>query len=343
MDKEIKKGFRNIILLMVFTISLGVGLSYLFDVVSAQNNPPQIFIYSPENTTYYVRNIFFNFTVIDDNSENISLWLYLNDNLLDNFTVSNNSEFSDTSGKFPPFNYTWNFTIVAEDMDLLPLSNSSEVLFTINDNVAPYYGNNNANTTLAPNNTVIVDYAIDWHDAFGLNGYIFSYTDCVLNNWIFINDSFINNSIYWTYGNESNTATAQKILNCTPNCTFKRIWYANDLNINWNKTNDMGMSLSCVATTTTTSTTTTISPITPSYSLDITGMMSSVCTDNTTLRYYGSLNNQSIEIIKVCEFGCDAERNLCNPEPFLSNIIVFAMVIIFIISFLAIGRLMRIW
>jgi hypothetical protein len=90
------------------------------------NKPPQIFIHSPLNTTYYNDSVLLNYTVIDDLSENISIFYYLNNVLYSNSTIPNNTQIIDTLNLL---NYSsqYNFSLVA--MDLSNNTNQTDLLF----------------------------------------------------------------------------------------------------------------------------------------------------------------------------------------------------------------------
>ena len=341
---------------------IGMGLMALLSISSSvfAQSLPQIFLYSPENITYNYPNVTFNFTVIDDNSSTFQLKAWLNDEDLDEPNYANNTNIFINDTNLPPNIY--NFTIWANDTD--GNTNQTELFFSVIDNTSPTYSNNTFSTQYINSTITFANYSSDWSDDFGLDGYIFSYTDCVLNNWNFMNDSFVNDTSFWYYGNLTNKATAQKTLNCTPSCVFKWKWYVNDTSDNWNNTSEIGITLNCSPPTTTTTSTTTTIPPTTTTTITTTTTTTIPTTTTTTLElalpYNTSfdycldnsilMKNRVISITGLitesnenitCQWGCDQTGNACQTDPFWINIAVIVAVFLFLLLIYYIARRMR--
>jgi hypothetical protein len=235
-------------------ISLICMTLLLLPIAYAQlNNAPYIFIYSPENTTYYNPYITANITSYDDNSTifhlkiNISGYLTaynysFEENVEDNETFVNNSFIYEE-------NIFWNagiynLSVWANDTD--GNENTSSVIFSVIDNTTPTYTNFTGDALCYNQTASFWSY---WSDDFGLDGYIFSHDDCFPSGYV--NDSFVQNEYpNWNYTEQNGLALVTKFINSTIGCTYKFEFYANDTSNNWKKTTDLGFNVqSCISIT----------------------------------------------------------------------------------------------
>jgi len=135
------------------------GVTERMAILQPEQNPPQITIFSPSNTTYfYLNNFQFNFKAIDDDSSTFQLKAYLDGNLIyDNSSYQNNTEVSliQNLSQAKQYNFTvWandtqgattNFTVIftIKDFEIETIEFSSIVYETSTQNVSIIYRINN--------------------------------------------------------------------------------------------------------------------------------------------------------------------------------------------------------
>jgi len=273
------------------------------------NEPPQIFIYSPENITYSNENIFFNFTVIDDYSTNISLILYVNGNIVDNYTAENNTNYNGFN-EFSISNWTYNFTVWANDTD--GNINQTDVIFTI---------------YILPTTLEIFIYSPQ-NETYSSCPIIFNITMINGNYSIFSYKFFMNGEMVEENNNYANNTNIYIETCDIPNGFYNFTLLAYD-NISSNSDSVFF--------------TVNIPPL--SYyngSADISKYLTKYCIDNNTIKANGTYQNQLIEVEYNCPNGCDQGLNICYPSPFMTFLIIIGafigLIIIIIIFKKLVGR-----
>jgi len=97
------------------------------------NQPPQITISSPQNTTYFTTNILANFTVTDAETSTFPVKAYLDNQLIyDNSNYANNTEINLNLTPYIAEDKSYNFTVWANDTDeTIPQISAQTVIFTV--------------------------------------------------------------------------------------------------------------------------------------------------------------------------------------------------------------------
>jgi hypothetical protein len=90
-----------------------------------------------------------------------------------------------------------------------------------------------------------------------------------------------------------------------------------------------------------TTTTTTVAPY-GACCQDIMPYLAKSCSDNATLLYSGTFQNQSYTLYTNCPFGCDMQQQKCSDPPYVNNLWVLVGVLVFIASVLVLFRLFRV-
>ena len=215
-----------------------------------------------------------------------------------------------------PLSYysVYNFSILAYDN--LPVDSLGKLQFNItlnttyrlislkniSDVVPPTYINFNSNTT---NNTLVntsqpINISSQWSD----NSLIDKCVNSSKNGVKWVNGTWVSNSTDgWV------NFTIQ--LPITSGYVFLTKIYCNDTLGNTNVTGTFQWI--------------NISAPLPAYSgssqiIDVSEFLTGWCENNITIRYNTTYNNESVEVIKQCQYGCDSKLNSCNPNPLEANL-----------------------
>lgn len=251
---------------------------------------------SPTNITYVANtDVWANISIIN-NDTNIN-WCYASFDRTINETLTNstgNWNYLKTGlvRGFHNLTVYCNFTYILSNL----------VYFSV-DYFPPTYTNfiSNTSNNTAINSSQIINVSSQWTDNFLISKCVNSSKNGA-NNWV--NGTWVSNS---TGGWVNFTILSPSSMGYV----FLTKIYCNDTSNNENVTNVFQWF--------------NISTPLPAYSgssqiIDVSEFLTGWCENNNTIRYNTTYNNESVEVIKQCQYGCDSKLNSCNPNPLEANL-----------------------